>query len=188
MAATRRRIEKKFASDVEVTLSERSDIARGAAICVAGELPGRGAIPLPPQSATTHDFGLLVVDSKNRRRIRPIIPRGTAIPARTNRRIAAGAATSQILTVVESSTWRETSWRSLGRHELAVEPNEAYVEVTFEVNVDGRLVVRRRDPNSGNTGTLPALPPPTLSAEEVQEWTEWVREWMPSGKRRATQA
>ena len=188
MAATRRRIEKKFAADVDITLSERSDIARGAAICVAGELPGRGDIPLPPQSATSHDFGLLVVDSKNRRRIRPIIPRGTAIPARTNRRIATGAATSQVLTVVESSTWRETSWRSLGRHELAVEPNEAYVEVTFEVNVDGRLIVRRRDPNSGSTGTLPALPTPTLTTEEVQEWTEWVREWMPSAKRRATQA
>ena len=188
MSATRNRIAKKFSRETEFTLVERTDIARGASICVAGELPGRGDIPLPPQSATTHDLGLLVVDAKNRRRIRPIIPRGTAIPARTNRRIAAGAATLQILTLVESSTWRETAWRSLGGHRISLEEREAFFEVTFEVNVDGRLIVRRRDPNTGSTITLPTLPQATLNADEVLEWTEWVKDLIPLIKRRAAQS
>lgn len=181
---TRRRIEKKFGDDTEFSLIERTDVARGAALCVAGELPGRGEIPLPPQPATTHDFGLLVVDAKNRRRIRPIIPRGTAIPARTNRRIAASSVKTQVLTVVESSTWRETSWRSLGSHRFDTNAQDAFVELTFEVDVDGQLLIRRRDPNSGGYAKLPSLPIATLTQEEVQQWTEWVKEWMPSSKRR----
>ncbi len=92
---------------------ERTDAARGAALCIAGELPGRGDIPLPPQMLTSHDFGLLVVDAQHRRRIRPIIPRGTLIPARTNRRIATGNSLRQTLTLVESSEWQGSGWRSL---------------------------------------------------------------------------
>ena len=185
IGANRRHIEKKFAEDTQFLLVERSDVARGAALCVAGELPGRGEIPLPPQPSTTHDFGLLVVDAKNRRRIRPIIPRGTAIPARTNRRIAAGTtATTQVLTVVESSTWRETSWRSLGCHRFEQIPGDSFVELTFEVDVDGQLVIRRRDSNSGGYSKLPSLPKATLSQDEVLQWSEWVKEWMPSLKRR----
>jgi len=180
----RRRIEKKFGADTAFALVERTDVARGAALCVAGELPGRGTIPLPPQTSTTHDIGLLVVDAKNRRRIRPIIPRGTALPARTNRRITAGTTAIQVLTVVESSTWRETSWRSLGSHRFPEAVPETYLELAFEVDVDGRLVIRRRDPNSGGFVKLPILPQPTLSSDEVLRWTEWVKDWMPSPKRR----
>ncbi|MGV3483937.1 MAG: protein kinase domain-containing protein, partial [Planctomycetaceae bacterium] len=185
IGVTRKRIEEKFGPDTEFALVERTDIARGAAICVAAELPGRGDIPLPPQTSTTHDFGLLVVDAKNRRRIRPIIPRGTAIPARTNRRIANSASTPQVLTVVESSTWRETSWRSLGSHRFAPDAPDSFLELTFEVDIDGRLAIRRRDPVSGGFVKLPVLPKPTLTPEEVAEWTEWVKDWMPSSKRRA---
>ncbi len=186
IGANRSRIAKRFGETTEIALVERMDVAKGAAICLAGELPGRGNIPSPPQAATTHDFGLLVVDSKNRRRIRPIIPRGTAIPARTNRRIAAGNSSPQILSVVESSTWNETSWRSLGNHQISTaEPTEA-LELTFEVDVDGIQIIRRRDPHSGGFIRLPALPQPTLTEEEVLQWSQWIQEWMPAKKRSGT--
>ncbi len=185
IGVTRKRIEKRFGKDTEFALIERTDIARGAALSVAGELPGRGDIPLPPQTSTTHDFGLLVMDAKNRRRIRPIIPRGTAIPARTNRRITTGTTASQVLTVVESSTWRETSWRSLGSHHFNVESPDGFLELTFEVDIDGRLIIRQRDPHSGASVRLPVLPKPTLTPDDVVQWTDWVKEWMPSNKRRA---
>jgi len=188
IGAMRKRIESCFGKDIQTALIERTDLARGAAICVAGELPGRGEIPLPPQTSTTHDFGLLVVDSKNRRRIRPIIPRGTAIPARTNRRIAAGASNSQVLTVVESSTWRETAWRSLGSHRFNVTSPDGSFELTFEIDVDGRLLIRQRDFESGGFVKVPALPQPTLTVDQLAEWTEWVQEWMPSVKRRVVDA
>ncbi len=107
---------------------ERTDAARGAALCIAGELPGRGDIPLPPQMLTSHDFGLLVVDAQHRRRIRPIIPRGTLIPARTNRRIATGNSLRQTLTLVESSEWQGSGWRSLGSHRIELEHSSDILE------------------------------------------------------------
>ncbi len=179
IGANRARITKKFSPETEFVLVERTDAARGAAICVAGELPGRGDIPLPPQAATSHDLALLVVDAHNRRRIRPIIPRGTAIPARTNRRIATGGSSSQVLSVVESSTWRETSWRKLGSHSFEMLAETDALELTFEVDVDARLVIRRRDPNSGGFLKLQPLPTPTLAPDELEQWTQWIKELMP---------
>ena len=180
----RQSFQKRFGHDTQYCVVERSDVARGAALCVAGELPGRGDIPLPPQPSTTHDFALLVVDQKNRRRIRPIIPRGTALPARTNRRITAGGPSTQVLAVVESSTWRETSWRSLGNHRFDVSSDDLSIELTFEVDVDGLLAIRRRNPNSGGFQKLPNVPAATLTAEETQRWAEWLNEKMPLPKRR----
>ncbi len=171
----RNRLMASFNSKVEFVNLDRSDLARGAALCLAGELPGRGDLPLPPQTATAHDFGLLVIDERNRQRIRPIIPRGTAIPARTHRRIASIATGPQSLTVVESSTWRETAWRSLGSHLIESSVSGSYLELIFEVDADARLVIRRRDPVSGVSHRLPQLPSPRLTPAEVQDWTEWIQ-------------
>jgi len=183
LAATRSRIAAKLNPDINWINIDRTDIARGAAACVAGELPGRGDIPLPPQPATCHDLGLLVIDSKGRRRIRTMIPRGTLIPARTSRRIAAGNISRHSLALVESSTWRETSWRSLGVHRLATDPANPNLELTFEVNMDGQLIILRRDPQTGMIERLPSRPQPTFDQDELAQWTEWVAELLPAPKR-----
>lgn len=182
-AANRHQIGQKLGGSVSWVNIDRGDIARGAAACVAGELPGRGDIPLPPQPATCHDLGLLVVDAKGRRRIRTMIPRGTLIPARTSRRIASGNISRQSLTLVESSSWRETSWRSLGAHRIAIDPANPNLELTFEVDMDGQLVIRRRDPQTGVIERLPQRPQPTFDAEELAQWTDWVAELLPPPKR-----
>ena len=183
LAATRKRISGILGSGVAWVPIDRTDIARGAAACVAGELPGRGDIPLPPQPSTCHDLGLLVIDAKGRRRIRTMIPRGTLIPARTSRPIAAGNISKHSLALVESSTWRETSWRSLGTHRIATDPNNPNLELTFEVDMDGELVIRRRDPQTGVIERLPARPQPAFDAAELAQWTEWVSELLPTPKR-----
>ncbi len=177
----RQAILAKFSESMQVIMAERSDLSRGAAACVAGELPGRKGIPLPPQVTSAHDLGLLVVDGKGRRRIRPVIPRGTSLPARTNRRIAASGDLKRTLSLVESSTWEETSWRSLGQHRLLLDEADHEVELTFEIDVDGLLDVRRRDTQSGSLQLLPSLPHPTLSEDEANEWTLWVAEVISAG-------
>jgi serine/threonine protein kinase/molecular chaperone DnaK (HSP70) len=182
-AATRKRIIDILGRGVTWVPIDRTDIARGAAACVAGELPGRGDIPLPPQPSTCHDLGLLVIDAKGRRRIRTMIPRGTLIPARTSRPIAAGNISKHSLALVESSTWRETSWRSLGTHRIATDPSNPNLELTFEVDMDGELVIRRRDPQTGIIERLPPRPQPAFDAEELAQWTEWVAELLPTPKR-----
>jgi eukaryotic-like serine/threonine-protein kinase len=183
IAANRRRIMAKVSASAVTIGVDRTDIARGAAACIAGELPGRGDIPLPPQPATCHAVGLLVIDGKGRRRIRTVIPRGTAIPARTSRRIASGKTERQSLTLVESSTWQETSWKSLGVHQLAIDPEHPNLELTFEVDMDGQLIIRRRDPLSGTIDRLPARPQPTFDEEDLAQWAEWVAELLPAPKR-----
>ncbi len=185
IAANRQRIGELLPSEVSWVTIDRTDIARGAAACVAAELPGRGDIPLPPQAMTCHDLGLLVVDGKGRRRIRAMIPRGTMIPARTSRRIASGQLSKQSLMLVESSTWQETSWRSLGAHRIESESPEAKLELMFEVDMDGQLILRRRDPRTGSIQRLPPRPQPTLDDEEVAAWAEWVAELLPAPKRSA---
>lgn len=182
-AATRKRISGVLGHSLSWVPIDRTDIARGAAACVAGELPGRGDIPLPPQPSTCHDLGLLVIDAKGRRRIRTMIPRGTLIPARTSRPIAAGNISKHNLALVESSNWRETSWRSLGTHRIATDPNNPNLELTFEVDMDGELVIRRRDPQTGIIERLPPRPQPAFDAEELAQWTEWVAELLPTPKR-----
>ncbi|TVP97899.1 MAG: hypothetical protein EA381_13930 [Planctomycetaceae bacterium] len=179
----RQRLKERLNPQVTWVPISRGDIARGAAACVAGELPGRGELPLPPQAATCHDLGLLVIDSQGRRRIRPVIPRGTLIPARTTRRIASGGLRKQTLMLVESSSWRETAWRSLGAHGIATEPDGAKLELMFEVDIDGRLIVRGRNPQTGSIERLPPRPQPTFDEEELIQWGEWVAELLPAPKR-----
>lgn len=183
LEVVRRRLAERLNPEVSWVTIDRTDIARGAAACVAGELPGRGEIPLPPQPSTCHDLGLLVIDSQGRRRIRPVIPRGTLIPARTSRPLASGNVSKQNLMLVESSTWRENAWRSLGSHWIATEPGSAKLELMFEVDTDGRLVVRGRDPRTGTIERLAARPQPTIDDDELNPWAEWVAEVLPTPKR-----
>lgn len=183
LMAIRNRIIEILGRGITWVPIDRTDIARGAAACIAGELPGRGDIPLPPQPATCHDLGLLVIDAKGRRRIRTMIPRGTMVPARTSRPIAAGNLSKYNLALVESSSWRETAWRSLGTHQIATDAKHPNLELTFEVDINGRLVIRRRNPDTGIIERLPPRPQPAFDAEELAQWTEWVAEVMPTPKR-----
>ncbi|MEM9588625.1 MAG: protein kinase, partial [Planctomycetota bacterium] len=104
-------------------LLDRSDLARGAAACIAGELPGRGGMTVPPRSVTAQSIGIFVEDAKGRRRILPLIPKGTLLPARTNRRMKASASQSQMsLSLVESAGVDGQDWHALGRHTFPLPP------------------------------------------------------------------
>jgi molecular chaperone DnaK (HSP70) len=162
---------------------DRADVARGAAVCLAAELPGRSDNALPPRSVTGQSIGIVVEDKKGRRRILPIIPRGTLLPARTNRRLTVNDSREVLnVSLVESSGVDGKDWQSLGRHEIEVGPGGGVKRsrtISFEVNVNGLLTVRAPMPTQGTpsvltTTRLPPLPTPNLSNEEIADWRRWI--------------
>ncbi|QDS93187.1 Serine/threonine-protein kinase PknH [Roseimaritima multifibrata] len=163
--------------NAEFTPLERQDIARGAAVSVAGELPGRDGIPLPPQVCTARSLGVVVHDTTGKRKkVLPIVPQGTALPARTNRRLTPdrNPKSPPTLSIAEASGWEVEGWRSLGRHNLPKQTTNTPAEIGFDVDSNGLLSIRVRNPETGHSEPLPALPVPNLSEEEIQRWQQWV--------------
>ncbi len=165
---------------VAVQTIDRTDIARGAAACLASELPGRGAIAASPQTVTSQTLGILVEDGQGRRRIMPIIPRGTILPARTNRRLTVSDShQTMALSLVETSGVERDDWHSLGRYDFAIDEEQHGVEsrarmIGFEINTNGLLTVRAQTPGMPGSTKLATLPKPTLSEEEVAAWARWI--------------
>ncbi len=157
--------------------TDRADVARGAAACLAAELPGRGGMTMPPRSITSQSIGIVVEDAKQRRRILPIIPRGTSLPARTNRRLTVGRGRdSMTLSLVESSGVQGDDWHSLGRYTFQLSNSSVRNTrmIGFEINVNGLLQVRAQSPGKPGSMKLPSLPESNLSEEDVEQWTQWV--------------
>ncbi|QDT05553.1 Serine/threonine-protein kinase PknB [Rubripirellula lacrimiformis] len=167
-------------SDAVRRTVERADVARGAAACLAAELPGRGDVIGPPRGVTSQAIGIVIEDAKRRRRILPIIPKGTSLPARTNRRLTISAnRKSMTLSLVESSGVNGHDWHSLGRYEItAGESSDQQVltsrMIGFEINVNGCLSVRAQTPGVAASTKLPPLPASTITEESMAEWTKWI--------------
>ena len=165
---------------VEFHAVDRADVARGAAASLAGELPGRGMIASPPRCVTSQSIGIVVEDVRGRRRILPIIPKGTALPARTNRRLTVGKnRETMTLSLVESSGLDGEDWQSLGRYDFDIGGANRLARtrmIGFEVDMNGLLSVRAQTPGTQGSQKLPALPPPALNDEAVAEWTAWMEE------------
>ncbi|TWU24105.1 Serine/threonine-protein kinase PrkC [Novipirellula galeiformis] len=180
LTEVREAVLRGLKDDVEVQTIDRTDVARGAAACLASELPGRGSIAMPPQSVTTQTIGILIEDTQGRRRIMPIVPRGTALPARTNRRLTVGdARETMALSLVESSGIQREDWHSLGRYDFEIDDIADGEEsrnrmIGFEVNVNGMLIVRAQTPGMPGSTKLAPLPKPMLNDEQVTSWTRWV--------------
>ncbi|QDT08687.1 protein kinase domain-containing protein [Planctomycetes bacterium K23_9] len=161
---------------------ERSDIASGAAACLAGELPGRREVAMPPMCVTSQSIGIVVEDTRGRRRILPIMPRGTALPARTNRRLTVGKERdSMTLSLVESSGVNSTDWQSLGRYTFEIEAGHANRlkrtrMIGFELNINGMLLCRAQTPGTPGSTKLSILPAPMLSDDEVATWKKWIND------------
>ncbi len=166
-----------------------NDVACGAAACLAAELPGRGDIAMPPRNVTSQQIGVLVEDSRQRSRIMPIIPRGTLLPARTNRRITAGKQKQRLsMSLVESSGHRGEQWQSLGQYDFDLAgpadligmPDQQATQPTrmmgFEIDVNGLLAVRAQTPGVPGSTKLSPLPAPAIDAADMPGWIEWLNE------------
>ncbi|XZE51827.1 protein kinase domain-containing protein [Planctomycetaceae bacterium SH139] len=164
---------------IEIIPVDRRALAQGAALVAAAELPGREGAARPPQAAATYDLGLLAyLPGKSQSSTFPVIPQGTALPARTGRRLNrnSSSADTRSLTIVESAGGIDHPWRSLGSQPLPELPPETPLEVIFEVNIDGLLTLRLRNGSTGETSRLPNFPAPLLSPEQLQSWTDWVED------------
>jgi serine/threonine protein kinase len=171
---------RRFAENLEVEHVDRASVSRGAAACLASELPGRSGFISPPRCVSSQSIGIVVEDVRGRTRILPIIPRGTALPARTNRRLTVGKdRPSMSLSLVESSGVTGDDWHSLGRHTFEIGDDEQSRlkrtrMIGFEVNVNGMLTVRAQTPGQHGSITLPSLPKPVLSEDAIPGWIEWM--------------
>ncbi|TWT81614.1 Serine/threonine-protein kinase PknB [Planctomycetes bacterium CA13] len=180
MHEVRAELLRGFRKDVTIQTVDRSDVARGAAASLAGELPGRSSMAMPHQSITTQTIGILVEDGRGRRRILPVIPAGTVIPARANRRLTVGEnRETMALSLVESSGVERETWHSLGRYDFEIDEGSYGSEsrarmIGFEINVNGLLTVRVQTPGTPGSVRMDTLPKPNLSDEEVVLWTRWI--------------
>lgn len=175
-ATIRSAVLRGHSEEMEFHPMDRADAARGAAACLTAELPGRRECAMPPRGVTTQSIGIVVNDAKGRRRILPIIPKGTSLPARANRRLTVGSEReSMTLSLVESSGVDSDDWHSLGRYdfEIGESKNRARM-IGFEVNVNGMLTVRAQAPGTPSSSKLPPLPTPVLTEEDIAEWTQWL--------------
>ncbi len=167
---------------VEIQAVDRAEVARGAAACLAGELPGRGDIAMPPRCVTSQSIGIVVEDSRGRRRILPIIPKGTSLPARTNRRLTVGTdRATMTLSLVESAGVESDDWHSLGRYDFEISDQHSNrVQRTrmigFEIDMNGRMTVRAQAPGIPGSTKLPSVPAPLVADESIPEWVQWLNE------------
>ncbi|TWU66103.1 protein kinase domain-containing protein [Crateriforma conspicua] len=182
MPELKKRIFAGVPAAANVTMADRHDVACGAAICLSGELPGRGDIPMPPRNVASQQIGVLVEDAQGRSRILPIIPRGTILPARTNRRISAGKQKESLtLSLVESSGPLGKHWQSLGQYDfdldLAKDSSAKRARmIGFEVDINGLLTVRAQTPGVPGSNKLPSLPKPAIDESDLAGWIQWLNE------------
>ena len=180
---------------------DRSDAARGAAACLAAELPGRADWLIPPKAIASQSIGILVEDNQRRRRILPLVPRRTLLPARTNRRLTIASDRQEMtLSIVESAGLEGEEWHSLGRYDFSSQTESSQDaarsgaataktgatlspptrsktrNISFEVDVNGLLTVRTQTPGMPGSRKLDSLPTPPYGDEKVAAWTRWVEE------------
>jgi eukaryotic-like serine/threonine-protein kinase len=157
---------------------DRSAVARGAALCLSAQMPGRTDHPPPPRSVTSQTIGLMVNDKNGRRRILPLINKGTLTPARVNRRVTADRTRQTMsIAVAESSGIQGQSWQTLGKDDIQIEADEAGSisrMISFEVDINGLLSIRVQGVGGPGSIKLPPLPTPNLTEAEVAIWKRWV--------------
>ena len=175
----RKRLLKKLPKSLEVRYVDRSDVARGAAGCLAAELPQRSDLLVPPRCVSGQTIGIVIEDQSGRHRILPIIPQGTTLPARTNRKLTIATGLDEMpLSIVESAGISHEQWQSLGRYDFEVNSGDSQVKRTrmvgFELNVDGLLVVRAQTPGTPESKKLKTIPEPMLPTKEEEGWASWI--------------
>lgn len=158
---------------------DSTDAASGSVSCVTTELPGQRGGTLPAQTRASHSIGFVIADAKGKRKILPIISRGTLIPSRTNRQLGGTAKDEHLtLALVESSGVSDEAWQTLGRHRIAVDAAEQSPtrKIGFEVDINGLLSVHLERPDLGRTVRLPALPELIVTPDQWDDWREWVED------------
>ncbi len=181
LKGVRNSILRGLNKSVEFHSVDRVDVARGAAACLAGELPGRGDIARPPSGVTSQTIGIVVEDKSGRRRILPIIAKGTTLPARTNRRLTVGKdRATMTLSLVESSGVASDDWHSLGRYDFEIgdqqsNRNNRMRMIGFEVDMNGILSIRAQAPALPEAKNFPPFQhpcwPKTKSQNGLFGWT-----------------
>ena len=177
LPSLRERVFSQLKDSVKTEFFDYTDAARGAVACVTAERAGKKSNLLPVVTRTSHSVGFVVSDKSGKRKILPILSRGTSTPARTNRQLGGRVKDNQLtLALVESSGVQDESWQSLGRHVIPVDSEESVPtrRLGFEVDINGLMSVHLERPDLGRTIELPVLPQMAVSSDQWEDWQEWV--------------
>ncbi len=175
----RKRLLEALPPSIEVHNIDRADLARGAAACLLAELPGRSEVAMPPRGVTSQTIGIVIEDARGRKRVLPIIPRGSVLPARANRRLTVSPNKDVMtLSVVESSGVNGQGWHALGRYTFNVdEKNTAKTRlISFEIDMNGLLNVRAQTPPTPGSVRLAPLPAPMIDETSIAEWALKIKD------------
>lgn len=178
LPAIRQRVFSSLGT-LPVEFFDATNAAEGAAACLQAELPGHRGSVLPAQSRAARSVGFVVAGAHGKRKILPVIARGTPTPARTNRQLGGTAKDDHLtLALVESSGVHDEAWQSLGRHRIEVDSSEQTPtrKIGFEIDINGLLSVHMERPDLGRTVRLPALPELSVGADQWEDWREWVED------------
>ena len=81
------------------------------------------------------------------------------------------------LSLVESAGVESNDWHSLGSYEFAIGDSKVRSRmIGFEINLNGILSVRAQTPGTSGSTTLPSLPTPMLADEDLEQWSEWLKQ------------
>lgn len=170
---------------VPVTVVEKSDFARGAAIQAryVSNLTGSKNKPLLyAQPCCSYDIALLAEAGGQKQRPRVLIEKGTSYPASQNRTVrpkaVAGQSSSEMPTIqlIESTSMGQGNWVKLGRMDLdnlAREPEADAMQLQLELDANGILETNALT-SEGTQIPVPSAIENELSEAEIEKWRDWL--------------
>jgi molecular chaperone DnaK len=188
MPMVQRMLEEESGQKIDRTLSADEAVAHGAAI-YAGLLLNDGHVaqtPITIRNVNSHNLGILGVEaSTGRPRTKVMIPRNTALPAKTTRAFKTHQANQAnvVVRVVEGGDPTGQNSTPVGRCVVrGLPPNlpaQTPVEVTFEYEQNGRLTVAARLPTIGRTATLALDRSSGLAETALHDWSGRLKKMRP---------
>ncbi|MEZ6136588.1 MAG: Hsp70 family protein [Pirellulaceae bacterium] len=172
----------------EVSVLEKSEIARGAAIMahyLTSATPAGADLHLHATSTTNYDLGLLAAASPNEPlKPRVLIQKGTELPvqvARTLRPNANAGPNDKVfssLQLIESTSLGSSNWHLLAKASpdatFPQHRRDETLQLQFGVDESGILQASLQWPAGNRQSLIPLCAESALSDDEISQWHDWL--------------
>lgn len=182
MPAVIEMLESCFGKPIDRSLSPDEAVAHGAALyaglCLNAE--ATAGYGMSVKNVSSHDLGVLGVNSTGRKRRRVMIPRNSLLPAKRTERFMTAKENQKSVKVeiVEGGDDSGLNSTAIGRcivRDLPENlPEKTPVDVQFEYGTNGRLVVHAKLPDTGTEAVLNLDRASGLSEERYEYWKERI--------------
>ncbi|QDV22187.1 protein kinase domain-containing protein [Aureliella helgolandensis] len=184
MQAIRQIVRELLPKGVRVSLIEKADMARGAAIEAQqlGNLGQKSSEQPQGQACLAYPLAILA-SSGGSLKPRVLLPRGTALPASFSRSLKPGIAKDgsvalPAVQLIEGTNLGDANWLKLGM----AEPSSVFTErrpddplrLQLEVDESGLLCSSLVWPSGNRQVRLPPSSDATLTDAEIDHWRRWL--------------